>query len=45
VDGKRALVVPSATRELKDFLRLLDQDYLSSTLTPDRFRVNSKKRL
>ncbi len=45
VNGKRALVVPTATRELKDFLRLLDQDYLSSTLTPDRFRVNSKKRL
>lgn len=44
--GKRTqLVLPPTKKELKDFLRLLDQDYLDSRLTPDRFQVSSKRRL
>jgi hypothetical protein len=45
VQGKKALQVPQTKAELKDLLRLLDQDFLSSSLTTDRFRVNSKKRV
>lgn len=45
VRGSKVLHVPETKAELKDFLRLLDQDFLKSSLTPDRFRVNSKKKL
>lgn len=43
VGGVKRLRVPMTKPELKDFLRLLDQDFLRSSLTSDRFRVNSKK--
>jgi hypothetical protein len=43
--GSRTLLVPPTNKkDLKSFLRLLDQDYLASTLTVDRFQVNSKRR-
>jgi hypothetical protein len=45
IDGKPVLVVPADKPRLKDLLRLLDQDFLRSPLTSDRFRVNSKRRL
>lgn len=45
LDGRRVLVVPADKPRLKDLLRLLDQDFLRSPLTADRFRVNSKRRL
>jgi hypothetical protein len=45
VAGAKCLDVPPTKSEFKDFLRLLDQDFLKSSLTTDRFRVNSKKAL
>jgi Domain of unknown function (DUF4868) len=39
------LVLPAGKKELKEFLRFLDQDYLRSELTEDRFRVNSKHKV
>lgn len=43
VGRAKSLRVPSTKPEFKDFVRLLDQDFLRSSLTTDRFRVNSKK--
>ena len=45
VDGRQVLVVPTDKGHLKELLRLLDQDFLRSPLTSDRFRVNSKRRV
>lgn len=43
--SERALVVPADKAHFKNLLRLLDQDFLASTITSDRFRANSKLRL
>jgi hypothetical protein len=45
VGGKVRMVLPATGKELKALLRLLDQDFLDSRLTPDRFLVNSKRRV
>lgn len=42
VGGRRLIELPPVKAELKNLLRLLDQDYLRSPLSEDLFRSNSK---
>jgi hypothetical protein len=42
-DGR--LVLPRTKKELKLLLRLLDEDFLESTLSQTRYLANSKRRL
>ena len=46
VGPDRTLILPSTKKELKDVLRLLDDDYLDSLLTEGTtFQVNSKRKV
>lgn len=42
IDGQKALAIPAEKHLFKNLLRLLDEDFLVSELTPECYRVNSK---
>ncbi|MBA3919129.1 MAG: hypothetical protein C0516_11150 [Gemmatimonas sp.] len=44
-NGNAQILLPGDTKSLKALLRFLDDDYLSSLITPDRYVTNSKRRI
>lgn len=45
VDGIEKIVIPEGKQDLKNLLRLLDEDLLESLLTETRYQVSSKCRI
>lgn len=44
-DGQERIVFPQEKKQIKDFLRLLDEDLLRSPLTEARYQVSSKRKI